>query len=249
MQEDLNAVVGYDEKFNNAIVRHALNFKNAGIFQNPNPLNLIFRNVKKFDLQNPIIGKLATQVKASKLTEDQLTKKILMQDQIANIENRLEELRKPININDNSDDDTSALGGNGGRGGGNDGTPPRPAGRDEFNELTRRLNRRRGNCPPLSPPRTLHRPRVPRPDVVPNLRDVLNNKLNRLRYGPITSNQEEKISAKRLSERQREIAQILKGTVKSRKSDAGLFQPILPDVPPPTPSRDNYWPPPHCWTF
>ena len=121
MQEDLNAVVGYDEKFNNAIVRHTLNFKNAGISQNPNPLNLTFRNVKKFDLQNPIIGKLATQVKVSKLTEDQLTKKILMQDQIANIENRLEELTKPININDNSDDDTSALGGNGGRGGGNDG--------------------------------------------------------------------------------------------------------------------------------
>ena len=44
-----------------------------------------------------------------------------MQDQLANIENRLEELTKPININDNSDDDTSALGGNGGRGGGNDG--------------------------------------------------------------------------------------------------------------------------------
>ena len=28
IQEDLNAIVGYDEKFNNAIVRHALDFKN-----------------------------------------------------------------------------------------------------------------------------------------------------------------------------------------------------------------------------
>ena len=34
-----------------------------------------------------------------------------MQDQIANIENRLEELRKPININDNSDEDMGASGG------------------------------------------------------------------------------------------------------------------------------------------
>ena len=32
--EDLNAIVGYNEKFNNAIVRHTLDTKNAGIMQN-----------------------------------------------------------------------------------------------------------------------------------------------------------------------------------------------------------------------
>ena len=98
-----------------------------------------------------------------------------MQDQIANIENRLEELRKPININDNSDGDRSVPGGSGGGGGGDDGTPPRQPGRDEFDELTRRLNRLRGNHPPL--------PRVLRSDVEPELHDVLKNRLNRLRYG------------------------------------------------------------------
>ena len=76
MQEDLNTIVGYNEKFNNAFVRHALDLKNAAIFQILNPLNLTYCNVKKFGLHNPIIGKLATQVKASKLTEDQLTQKI-----------------------------------------------------------------------------------------------------------------------------------------------------------------------------
>ena len=56
LQEDLNATVGYDEKFNNAVVRHALDLKfMLEIFQNPNPLNLTFRDVKLFDLQNPII--------------------------------------------------------------------------------------------------------------------------------------------------------------------------------------------------
>ena len=45
---------------NNAIVRHALDLKNAGIFQNPKPLNLTYHDAKKFDLQNPIIRKLAT---------------------------------------------------------------------------------------------------------------------------------------------------------------------------------------------
>ena len=133
------------------------------------------------------------------------------------------------------------IGGGGGGGTGDDGTPSRPPRRDELNDLTRRLNRL---CAPLPPPRTTRRPRVPRPEVEPDLRNVLNNRLYRLRHGSITPNQEEKTLAKRLSERQREIAQIPKGTVKSRKSDVGLFQPILPDNPPPTHIRDDYWPPP-----
>ena len=31
IQEDLNAIVGYDEKFNNAIVRHAIDLKDSAI--------------------------------------------------------------------------------------------------------------------------------------------------------------------------------------------------------------------------
>ena len=180
-----------------------------GIFQNPNPLNLTYHDVKKFDLQYPIIGKLATQVKATRLTEDQLTKRILMQDQISKIENRLE-LRKPINVDDNSDDDTGAPGGGGDVRGGDDGTPPRLPHRDEFDNLTTRLNRL---CMPLAPPRTTRRPCVPRSDVKPDLRDILNDRLYRLRYGSIAPNKKEKTLVKRLSERQREIARIPIGTV------------------------------------
>ena len=36
---------------------------------------LPFNGMKKLDLVNPVIGKLATQVKASKLTDCDLTKK------------------------------------------------------------------------------------------------------------------------------------------------------------------------------
>ena len=32
IQEDLNVIVGYDEKFNNAIVMHALDLKDSAIF-------------------------------------------------------------------------------------------------------------------------------------------------------------------------------------------------------------------------
>ena len=74
IQEDLNTIVGYNEKFNNAIVRHSLDLKDEAIFCNLNPINVTFHDMKRFDLVNPVIGKLATQVKASKLTDYQLTK-------------------------------------------------------------------------------------------------------------------------------------------------------------------------------
>ena len=50
----------YDEKLNNAIVRHALDLKNEVIFHNPNSLNVTFENVKKIYLVNPVVGKLAS---------------------------------------------------------------------------------------------------------------------------------------------------------------------------------------------
>ena len=76
IQEDLNATVGFDEKFINAIVRHSLDLKDQAIFPNQNPINVTFHDMKKFNLVNPVIGKLATQVKASKLNDYQLTKKL-----------------------------------------------------------------------------------------------------------------------------------------------------------------------------
>ena len=47
MQEDLTAIVGYDEKLNNAIVRHSLDLKDQAIFLNPNSINVIFHDMKK----------------------------------------------------------------------------------------------------------------------------------------------------------------------------------------------------------
>ena len=80
IQEDLNEIVGCDEKFNNAIVRHALDLKHLAIF--PNPMNVTFRDVKKFDMTNPIIGKLAAQVQANKSSNEDLTRKTLMQGEV-----------------------------------------------------------------------------------------------------------------------------------------------------------------------
>ena len=111
---------------------------------------MTFRDIKKFDIHNPVIGKLVTQVKASKLTVEQLTKKILLGDDIVSIENRLEEIKKPINVNRNSDDDdgnnNSGSGSGRGDGGGSGGRYSR--------------NSRRPEPPPASPDKILPQ-RVP----------------------------------------------------------------------------------------
>ena len=47
MQQDLNAIVGFDKNFNNAILRHSLDRKDEAIFRNPNPINVAFHDLKK----------------------------------------------------------------------------------------------------------------------------------------------------------------------------------------------------------
>ena len=120
MQEDLNAIVGYDEKFDNAIVRHSLYLKDEAIFRNSNPINVTFYDMKKFDLVNPVIGKLASQVRTSKLTDYELTKKLLEQGEIDKLQLRLDALKYGINKDDGNE------GRGGGRGGGDDGRPGPP---------------------------------------------------------------------------------------------------------------------------
>ena len=109
IQEDLNAVVGYDEKFNNAIVRHALDFKDEAIFRNPNPINVTFYDMKKFDQVNPVIRKLAAQVKASKLTEKEINEKLLRNWEADELQLRLDKLKY------GDDDDGNKKPGGGGR--------------------------------------------------------------------------------------------------------------------------------------
>ena len=137
IQDDFNAIVGYDEKFTNAIVRHSLDLKDEVIFRNPNPLNVTFHDMKKFDLVNPIIGKLASQVKASKLTDYEITKNFLPKHEADEIQNRLDKLRYGTNKDDNDDDNKPGPGG---------GTPTQT-----IDDLTKRLDKLRGNTNDVSP--------------------------------------------------------------------------------------------------
>ena len=156
IQEDLNAIVGCDEKLNNAIVRHSLDLKDEPIFRNSNPINVTVHDMKKFDLVNPVIGKLATQVRASKLTDYELTKKILNQGEIDKLQLRLDALKYGIN----NDDDNEGRGSGGGGGGGDDGTPgpgplPPRTPQQEMDESVRRLDLLRGNTLDVSPDNTM----------------------------------------------------------------------------------------------
>ena len=103
IQENLNAVVGHNEKFTNSIVRHALDLKDDAIFRNPNPLNVTFYDMKKFDQVNPVTGKLAAQVKARKLTEQEVNQKLLDNFEADQLQTRLDKLR--CRGPDDSDDD------------------------------------------------------------------------------------------------------------------------------------------------
>ena len=134
IQQDLNAVVGHDEKFNHAIVRHALDLKDESIFRNPNAFNVTFYDMKKFDQVNPVIGKLAAQVRASQLTEKELNQKLLDKFEADQIQARLDRLRYG-DKNDDDDDDNND--------GGPEGGTPGQQIADE--ELERRLARLRGN--------------------------------------------------------------------------------------------------------
>ena len=150
IQEYLNAIVGYDEKFTNAVVRHSLDLKDEVIFHNPNPINVTFHDMKKFDLVNPVICKLASQVKASKLTDYELTKKILQKSEVDELQLRLDKFKYSIPKDDDDDTKPESGGGSGGAAGPGPPRPPKTP-QQEIDEITQRLDRLCSNTLDASP--------------------------------------------------------------------------------------------------
>ena len=164
--------------------------KDEAIFRNPNPINVTFHDMKKFDLVNPVIGKLATQVRASKLTDYQLTKKILNQGEIDQLQLRIDALKYGIN---KDDDDDGGRGGCGG--GGNEGTPspgslPPRTPQQEMEDIVRRLDFLRGNTLDVSPDNTREQ----------------NSRI-------IARKNQERFQNKRIKEREKELSNIPKGII------------------------------------
>ena len=71
IQENLKSVVT-DCKLNDAAMRHVLDTKDKHNLADPNPLQVTFQVIKKIDSQNPIIGKVLTQIETSKLSDEKI---------------------------------------------------------------------------------------------------------------------------------------------------------------------------------
>ena len=170
--------------------------------------------MKKIDLVNPVIGKLAIQVKASKLTDYQLTKKNLQQREIDELQLRFDKLKYGVK-KDDDDNNTRPHGGGGRSGGTSDPGPPNTP-EQEVDEITHRLDHLRGNTPDVSPYNTREQ----------------NSKI-------IARKNNEKFVNQQIKQTQREISNLPKGIVNKRKSSMNFN---FPDTPPPLPQeQDDYW--------
>ena len=139
IQEDLNAVVGHNEKITNSIVRHTLDLKDDAISRNQNPLNVTFYDMKKFDQVNQVTGKLTAQVKASKLTKQEVNQKLIDNFEADQIQVRLDKL-KYEGLDDSDNDDNKKEPGET-----PSGTPIKVQTIDDDEELQQRFDHLRGN--------------------------------------------------------------------------------------------------------
>lgn len=113
IQDNINNLVT-DGEYSNAALRHVLDEKKNPIFKTANLLSVTFKNANKFDLQNPVLGNILSQVGDSQLTEKQLNK-LLQQGEDKNIRARLDALKKyNASLRDsdgnNNDDNTNNTG-------------------------------------------------------------------------------------------------------------------------------------------
>ena len=59
IQENLDMIV-MDNSFNNASIRQALDTKFPSVMKKPNPVEVMFKDKSRFDVQNPVVGSLIT---------------------------------------------------------------------------------------------------------------------------------------------------------------------------------------------
>ena len=113
IQENLN-MIATNGSFNDASIRRTLHTKYPNVMKKSNPIDAVFKDKAKFDVQNPILGSLIAQVQENKARERAYMKQLSQAPSITdiNIGNSLKELRdfNDGNINDdrnnnNNDDD------------------------------------------------------------------------------------------------------------------------------------------------
>ena len=94
IQENLNMIVT-DGGFNNASVRRELDTKYPSVMKKSNPIDVVFKDKAKFDVQNPVVGSLIAQVQESKKKEREYLKQLSGVPSVTDIDigKRLKELK------------------------------------------------------------------------------------------------------------------------------------------------------------
>ena len=109
--DNLDMIVS-DRKFNNAGIRRKLDLKYPSIMKKPTASNFLYRDLKQFDVQNPVIGGLYNQLKIKTSDQLELLRKAPRIKDLK-IRNALERLKK-FNLergaaDDDDDDDILGL--------------------------------------------------------------------------------------------------------------------------------------------
>ena len=151
LRDSINAVVT-DGEFNNVALRHISDNRDSDIFKVANPLSLVFKNANKFNLQNPVLGNILSQVYAGQLTDDDV-KRILSDGENLKIQARLEGLRK-FNQGLDNENDTNDNNNRGNR-------PFDPNGNDNDDDDDGGFGRPTSSVQPSVRPRPRTRPKGP----------------------------------------------------------------------------------------
>ena len=95
IQENLNMVVT-DGSFNNASICRTLDTKYPSVMKKSNPIDAVFKDKAKFDVQNPVVGSLVVQAQENKAREREYMKQLSKAPSITdtNIGKRLKELKE-----------------------------------------------------------------------------------------------------------------------------------------------------------
>ena len=103
VQQSLGMIVT-DGGFNDATVRRELDLKYPSIMKKPNPVDVVFKDQTKFDVQNPKVGSLVAQVQQNKTNEKAILNQLSGASSTKDIElaERLAKLRSETNNNNNN---------------------------------------------------------------------------------------------------------------------------------------------------
>ena len=81
IQENLNMIVT-DGSFNDASIRRVLDTKFPSVMKKPNPIEVMFKDKSKFDIQNLVVSSLIMQVVDNKIKEKEILRAL---DQVSSI--------------------------------------------------------------------------------------------------------------------------------------------------------------------